>query len=382
MRVAFISHNSRAGGAERALLELIDGLRDQGVVCSVLLRERGWLLEELDRRNLPFAIVPYRWWSSTRPYWKHRLPDLLALVMVLPVLGQLRRWAVDVVLTNTSVVAVGALAASLLRKPHIWHLHEYGKEDHGLSFDLGFSLSSKLMARLSAFVIVNSRALERFYSRYIPQSQLRMIYQAVNVQERSGAEQVPKTKSARDASLHKVVLVGGIEEGKGQTEAVRALGHLKSQGVQVELSLVGTGGPADLERVKSAVSGCGLEEQVRFTGQVHDPGPIVKDSDIALMCSRSEAFGRSTIEAMKLGKPVVGARAGATPELIRENFNGLLYAPGDHLDLAQKIKFLIDNPEVARQMGENGRRWAQEEFTVEKYAGKVLQVLQEAVRSG
>ena len=130
------------------------------------------------------------------------------------------------------------------------------------------------------------------------------------------------------------------------------------------------------------MSGCGLDNQVKFTGQVEDPGPSVKAADIALVCSRSEAFGRTTVEAMKLGKPVVGARGGATPELIRENFNGLLYAPGDYLDLSRKIKFLIDHPEAARQMGENGRRWAGEEFTVGKYAGKVLQVLEEAVRSG
>jgi glycosyltransferase involved in cell wall biosynthesis len=145
------------------------------------------------------------------------------------------------------------------------------------------------------------------------------------------------------------------------------------------LNLVGTGEPADIEKVKSAILSCGLEKAVKFWGQVPDPSPIVKGCDIALMCSRSEAFGRATVEAMKLGKPVVGAGGGATPELIRENFNGLLYAPGNYEELAQKIKFLIDNPDMARQMGENGRRWAQEEFTLEKYAGKVLCVLEEAV---
>ena len=379
MRVAFVSHNSRAGGAEKAMLELIDGLREQGVVCSVLLRERGWLTGELSRRNLPFAIIPYRWWCSTRPYWKHRLPNLAALVMAIPVLGQLKRWEADIVLTNSSVVAVGALAALLLGRPHIWYLHEFGKADHDLSFDLGINLATKLMACLSASIIVNSRALEAFYARRIPGSQLRMIYQAVNGVDLSASDRALETGPASAPARHKLVLVGGIAEGKGQTEAVQALGQLKTQGIQVELALVGTGEPAALERVKRAASDCGVEGLVNFTGQVADPGPIVKDSDIALICSRSEAFGRSTVEAMKLGKPVIGARGGATPELIREGFNGLLYAPGDYLDLAEKIKLLIDNPGLAKQMGENGCRWAQEEFTMAKYVGKVLQVLREAV---
>jgi len=362
------------------MLELIDGLRERGVACSVLLRERGWLVEELNRRNIPFAIIPYRWWSSPRTYWKHKLLNILALVMVIPVLSQLKRWDADVVLTNTSVIAVGALAAYFLRKPHVWYIHEFGKEDHDLFYDLGIWLSSKLMARLSALVIVNSKAVEAYYARYIPQRQIRVVYYGVEARGQPATEPILEAKAVRASGAVKLVLVGTLQEGKGQTDAVRALGQLISQGVQVELTLVGPGAPADPERVQRFVSSRGLEKLVKFTDQVSDPSPIVKGSDIALMCSRSEAFGRVTVEAMKLGKPVVGARSGATPEFIRENFNGLLYAPGDYLDLAQKIKYLIDNPEVARQMGDNGRRWAEREFTLEKYAGKVLQALEEVLR--
>ena len=380
MRVALVSHNSEAGGAGRAMLELIDGLRERGVVCSVLLRERGWLVEELNRRTVPFAIIPYRWWCSPPSYWRARLLNFLALVMVFPILGQMKRWEVDVVLTNTSVIGVGALAAFLLRKPHVWHIHEFGKEDHDLCYNLGTWLSTQVMARLSAVVIVTSKAVEAYYARYIPQRQIRVVCSGVEVPGQPQTEPILEAKSVRASRAVKLVLVATIQEGKGQTDAVRALAWLISQGVQVELTLVGPGARGGLERVQRLVSSCGLEELVKLTGQVPNSAPILLGADIALMCSRSEAFGRVTVEAMKLGKPVVGARGGATPELIQENFNGLLYTPGDYLDLAQKIKFLIDNPEVARQMGENGRRWAEQEFTQEKYAGKVLQALEEVLR--
>jgi glycosyltransferase involved in cell wall biosynthesis len=297
--------------------------------------------------------------------------------MAMPVLVQLRRWKVDVVLTNTSVIGVGALAAYFLRKPHIWHIREFCRREYGSTFDLGTRLSIKLIGRLSALVIVNSKAVGAYYARYIPERQIRMVYNGVEVQGQPGTEPNLEAKSVRVSRAAKLVLVGTIQEGKGQTDAVRALGQLISQGVQAELTLVGPSAPGGLERVQRLVSSCGLEKLVEFTGQVPNPGPIVLGSDIALMCSRSEAFGRVTVEAMKLGKPVVGARGGATPELIQDNFNGLLYTPGDCLDLAQKIKFLIDNPEVARQMGDNGRRWAEKEFTLGKYAGEVLQVLEE-----
>jgi len=375
MRIAFVSHESAAGGAERALLELIDGLRERGATCMVLLRKRGWLDSELNRRGVSWAVIPYRGCNSAR--LRSRLLNLLAIVMVLPVLIQLRRWKADVVLTNTSVIPVGALAALVLRRPHIWHIHEFCTKEYGSTFDLGDHLSIKVIGWLSEFVIANSKAIEAHYARFIPRQRIRMTYQGVNVQLPGGTDEVSRPVGGVEPV--KLVLVGAIQEGKGQTDAVQAVARLKTQGVQLELTLVGTGEPADLEKVKRTVSSCGLEGLVKFTGQVLEPGPIVKNSDIALICSRSEAFGRTTVEAMKLGKPVIGARGGATPELIRENFNGLLYIPGDYLDLAQKIKYLIDNPELARQMGENGRRWAEEEFTVAKYTGNVLRVLEEAV---
>jgi len=81
---------------------------------------------------------------------------------------------------------------------------------------------------------------------------------------------------------------------------------------------------------------------------------------------------------MLAGKPVVGARAGATPELVREGFNGLLYAPGDAADLARQVAVLHEQPERAREMGEAGRRWASQRFTVERYAAEVAEVLRAA----
>ncbi len=179
MRIAFVSHDSAAGGAERAMLELIDGLRERGVICLVLLRKRGWLERELNRRAISCAVIPYRGWSSAR--LRSRLLNLLALVMVLPVVIQLRRWKVDVVLTNTSVIPVGALAALVLRRPHIWHIHEFCWKEYGSTFDLGDRLTIKAIGWLSDFVIANSKAVEAYYAGFIPTQRIRMIYQGVDV---------------------------------------------------------------------------------------------------------------------------------------------------------------------------------------------------------
>ena len=94
----------------------------------------------------------------------------------------------------------------------------------------------------------------------------------------------------------------------------------------------------------------------------------------------SEAFARVTVEGMLCGKPIIGARSGATPELVKDGFNGLLYEPGNHQDLAEKVKYLIDHSEEAKQMGANGFEWASKESTIEKCASQVFDVLREAVQ--
>lgn len=117
-----------------------------------------------------------------------------------------------------------------------------------------------------------------------------------------------------------------------------------------------------------------------MTGQVDNPYSLVEIADIVLICSRCEAFARATLEGIALGKPIVGSRSGGTVEAVRDHFNGLLYTPGDVRDLAEKIRQLAQDLDYARSLGENGRTWAKQTFTREKFFGGVLAIIQEAAQ--
>jgi glycosyltransferase involved in cell wall biosynthesis len=93
------------------------------------------------------------------------------------------------------------------------------------------------------------------------------------------------------------------------------------------------------------------------------------------MCSRSEGFGRVTIEGMLAGKPVIAARGGASPELVQDGSTGLLYAVGDPRDLALKIRGLCENREYAETLGRNAKCWVETVFTKERYAMEMLPIL-------
>jgi glycosyltransferase involved in cell wall biosynthesis len=377
MRVCFISHTSAKGGAERALLELVDGLKERGVECYVILPGDGPLADEMRKRAVAFSTLPYKhWMGKNSPIWKRIGRTVLNFAMAIPIAVSIRRWKCDVVYSNTITVCVGALAARLLGLPHVWHIHEFGYEDHGLVFDLGQRFSLWLMDRLSSVCVVNSNAVRQKYEQHIAPSKIKMFYYSVSIPQcviKKDAERIQEDVAIR------CVIVGRLTEGKGQEDAIRAVAKLVRGGIKAELLIVGRGNPKYRQHLNELVAENKLESHVKFVGYAENPLPFMQRAHVVLMCSRCEAFGRVSVEAMKLGKPVIGTRAGGTVELISDGFNGLLYTPGDHSDLAEKIRYLYEHPNAARLMGENGRQWATEQFTNDHYAGEVLVILRQLV---
>ena len=332
MRVLWVSHSSQVGGAELTLAEGLRPLAELGHAVDVVLPRDGPLLQHLEHA----ADVHIAWhnrWAGRPPLGavRHRLRQAAFNVLVasreIASIAQTTR--ADLIVTNTIVDPTGALAAMWSGKPHVWFLHEYGQEDHGLAFHLGRRTSFGLMKRSADLFLVNSCALRSHFAACLPGAALRRVHLAVDVPVTDAGQPGPPGSPLR------LVLVGRRRPSKGQQDAVAAVGRLASKGVDVELELVGSGDPRFDEELRGLAASSGARDRVRFVDQ--QPGHLAHfaRADISLTCSRSEAFGRVTIEAMKLGKPVVGAAAGATPELVRDGWNGLLYSPGDADDLAR-----------------------------------------------
>jgi glycosyltransferase involved in cell wall biosynthesis len=82
---------------------------------------------------------------------------------------------------------------------------------------------------------------------------------------------------------------------------------------------------------------------------------------------------------MKLGRPVVGAASGATPELIRDGWNGLLYRPGDAADLAAKLEGLGHDRARLQSLDRNAQAWSRETFSLGRHIPDLLAALTECV---
>jgi glycosyltransferase involved in cell wall biosynthesis len=371
-RAAFISHTALLGGAEKALLELIEGLKSKGMDCFVVMPSAGPLEQALQRLDVPYAIVKYSWWSNPVNRLRRNCNNVLAIFQLARVL---KREKIDVVCSNTVTIPSGAFAAKLCGLPHIWLIKEFGKEDHGLEFDIGEKLAMRLIDLLSRTVVCNSHAVLAKFAQHIPKAKLTMIYTGIADSFEGGSAR----PSARRSPRAICVLVGAVRPSKGQEEAIEAINLLAKEGLDVGLAIVGSGAPEYEAHLRELIAARHLDDRVELVGHVDNPSAYVESADIVLICSRREAFGRAPLEGMAMGKPIVGSRSGGTVEMVRDHFNGLLYAPGDARDLANQIKHLAENPEYARKLGEKGREWGKQAFTAEQTVTDTLSVIRKAV---
>ena len=95
-------------------------------------------------------------------------------------------------------------------------------------------------------------------------------------------------------------------------------------------------------------------------------------SNVYVSSSKHESFGKVLIEAMAAGLPVVTTATTGSKEIIKDGVNGFLVPIGDSPALARKILYLLNNPEKAKEMGENGRRMVKEKFNQQKIIQQII----------
>jgi glycosyltransferase involved in cell wall biosynthesis len=91
-----------------------------------------------------------------------------------------------------------------------------------------------------------------------------------------------------------------------------------------------------------------------------------------------ETFGIVIAEAMLRGIPVICSRIGGLPEIVEDGVTGLLFEPGNADELADKIRYLWERPELCWKMGEAGRQKALRDYSPEKYYERLIALYEKA----
>lgn len=351
------------------------GLAHEGVDQCVIMPNGGALADRVGRHARTITVTSMPWWikefrsNATFPKRVYRF-----LSSVQEIRSVIKRERPDLVVSNTLVIPTGAISAKLEAVPHVWYAHEFVEDDHGLSFEFGRNLSLRAVDFLSDVIILNSQTVSTRLKNELVTAKKIHIYCAVQVGETF--HEVKKDPG----KLH-LALIGRKVPGKGQADAIRAVSELKKNGIDPHLWLVGSSDKSYETELLELSQSLGISSNVEFISHTPDPHSYMKAADIVLVCSRMEAFGRVTVEAMKLGKAVIGSDSGANPELIRHMHTGLLYESGSPLALANQISVLFHDRSLLGRLGENARTWSTENFNLKAYSSDLLTAFDLALKA-
>jgi glycosyltransferase involved in cell wall biosynthesis len=157
----------------------------------------------------------------------------------------------------------------------------------------------------------------------------------------------------------KLICVGRLfPEEKGQDVLIRAMRRCVDRGLNVECTFVGNPAAGDsqtLPMLQDLTSALQLEDRVHFVQGRTDVATLLAEANLFVLPSRYEGFGLALVEAMAAGLPVIAADLGGPREIVADEIDGLLFEPGSDEHLAEKIARLIQSPDLADKLRDNGR---------------------------
>ena len=124
------------------------------------------------------------------------------------------------------------------------------------------------------------------------------------------------------------------------------------------------------------VSKLKLDKKIVFAGQASDQELLSYYWDAGLFIFpstlRNEAFGMVLLEAMACGLPVIASSLRGVRTVFTDKQEGLYVEPKNIEMLAEKIKYIIDNPSIRRKMSVNARALVEKKYTIEAMASKLI----------
>lgn len=178
---------------------------------------------------------------------------------------------------------------------------------------------------------------------------------------------------------NEILFLSRIEKDKGIFEAVCAVKSLLDQKRDVLFSIAGNG--KAFEELRSYVSTLGTDK-ITLKGYVKEAekSDCFSSSTLFLFTSLHEGMPNSVLEAMAFGLPILTTRVGGIPDFFVEGKMGLFLDSIDPDHIAEKIGYLLDRPELIKEMSEYNYYFAKDHFYASKVAVRLERIIDDVVR--
>jgi len=330
-------------GGQAQLFTLIEGLHARGHPVHLICIPRTSL--ESRARDLGISVHPVNIRCET---------GLIAMIHLIMILRKIRP---DILAFNTpKPILIGNMASRFVRTGATIIFRR-------VSFPLNKTFISRLKYTLGidGIIAISSSIKSRLQEGGVPESLIKIIYEGIDLTP------FPKEPPAADSPDNSIVTVGTVahlSREKGLNHLIEAASLIPGVRNSIRFMIVGDG--TCMDELKNLVHEKGLDSCFEFTGFRTDSSLLMKNFDLFVLPSISEGLSSAIIEAMASFLPVIASDVGGIPELIQDGHNGFLIPPADSSGLARAIQKLADDPVKRRQMGIEGRKKVEKEFTLER----------------
>jgi len=376
--------SSCRGGQELSLLDMCQGLYRRGHRISLLYREPGDLLEKYQSFCSDINFI-----DEYKLKWQNLSQFIFSLHEANRSIKTERDSLVYSNQYQESFFGYGL--AYLKRVPFVCHLRLPPPSTLGIQSSLGLRGAKRL-------ITISQRTGEDWIAAGFAHHKIKTVYNGIDLERfTSQISQAADSKTADSKTANRVIAyVGRLDKVKGIETLLKAIALLKLQeqskdqakelleGVRLRLLIAGKPLIQNAQYedfLKQLTYQLDIAADVEFLGHLTHPAEVYRASHLVVLPSIwAEPFGRTILEAMSCGVPVVASRVGGIPEVLTGEFAQGLFRPGDAEDLAATLQYVLNWQAQDLELGQRCRAYVGDRFSLSKAVEGVEQVMLEALR--
>jgi glycosyltransferase involved in cell wall biosynthesis len=365
IKILFISHSPHFNGAEICLLALVKNINRDLFEPVVAFPYTGPMVDEMIAMGIKTYISPYERWIRFAFDKPIKSPEISKRVSYL--VSIIQEESIDIVHSNTSVVAEGALAAKISGKHHVWHIHEYLTGHPELIPNIPLPLVHLVIEELSDAVVCVSNYVKKQFKYISNNNKFITIYNSTHDNFVNQNNIDIRNFLGLDRNSFISVTVGLLSQTKGYILWLDAVDICLRENSKLKFLWVGGAHKKDLKAFNAKVKKMGIQNSVFYLGFREDVPAILHGCDLLVCTSLTETFSLSILEGMSSGLPIVTTDCGGPAEIVVNNETGYVVDSGNSSKIADKIIELSNDEVKRKKFGNKGKDRYETLFKLDKY---------------
>ena len=357
VNILYLLTSFSIGGAEKVVARTVRKLSPAkyNITVAALKKGSGRLISELEASNVSAIDLGMRFKYDITVIWK-----LYSL---------LKRERIDLIYAYLfHPIFLSRIIGRIAKIPIILSSERVTSDAENL---LRLKLN-KLTCKYSDKITTVSQTVYKSYKVIgIPESKLLTIYNGIEVDRF-----ICKAFQRRTNNSYIIGCTGRLHSKNGYKYLIEAANILRN--FNLRYRFIGDG--EEMIALKQQVAKMKLDNRIEFLGYRSDIPEQLTTLDIYVQPSIYEGMPNSVLEAMASGLPVIATNVGGTPEVVIDNQTGFLIPPKDPSAIAEKIMYIIEHPNLVKQIGQNARAYIEKTFSVDSMVKKTDDLFETAIR--